>query len=307
MSPMIIRGAAVAVALTLGLAACGGGDGDDPLAGGGGSGGGKTLVVGSADFPESELLGNIYATALAAKGYKIQRKFKIGAREVYYGQVESGAVQVFPEYNGALLARVDKTSTASTTDEVNGALKQKLPASLEILNPSVAEDKDAVVVTAKTATKYKLTTVEDLKPVAGDMVIGGPPEFKTRKQGVVGLEKVYGLRFKQFKSLDTAGPITVSNLRKGQIQAANLFTTDPAIIKNAFVVLQDPKNVFGAQNVVPLVYKPKVDDTVRSTLNGISAKLTTQGLLDMNTKMADQKADPEDVAEDWLKSVGLLS
>lgn len=307
MSRMFIRGAAVAVALTLGLTACGGDDGDDPLAGGGGSGGAKTLVVGSADFPESELLGHIYATALEAKGYKIQRKFKIGAREVYYGQVESGAVQVFPEYNGALLARVDKTNTASTTDEVNAALRQKLPASLEILSPSAAEDKDAVVVTAKTATQHKLTTLEDLKPVADDLVIGGPPEFKTRQQGMVGLEKVYGVKFKQFKSLDTAGPITVSNLRKGQIQAANLFTTDPAIIKNSFVVLQDPKNVFGAQNVVPLVYKSKIDSTVRSTLDGISAKLTTQGLLDMNTKMADQKTDPEDVAEDWLKSVGLLS
>lgn len=300
-----IRLSFIALAFTAGLAGCGD-SASDPLSGASAPAGERTLVVGSADFPESELLGHIYATVLEDKGYKVQRKFKIGAREVYYGQVESGAVQVFPEYNGALLARVDKAATASTTEEVNAALRQRLPASLEILQPSAAEDKDAVVVTAQTAARHKLGTIEDLRPVAGQMVIGGPPEFKTRQQGLVGLEKVYGLRFKRFTSLDTAGPITVANLRKDDIQVANLFTTDPAVTKNGFVALRDPRNVFGAQNVVPLVYKAKVDDTARGALNAVSAKLTTEGLLRMNAEMADQKADPEDVARKWLESVGIV-
>ncbi|KAB2342341.1 ABC transporter substrate-binding protein [Actinomadura rudentiformis] len=300
-----IRGAALALAATLALAACGGDDGGDPLKGGDKGGAGGTITVGSADFAESEVIMEIYAQAMEAKGIKVERKPKIGAREVYYGQVESGAIQVFPEYNGALLARVDKTSTASTTQEVDAALKAKLPAALEILPASKAEDKDALVVTSDTATKNNLKTIEDLKAVAKDMVVGGPPEFKTRQQGMVGLEKVYGLKFKEFKSLDT-GPITLSNLTKGQIQAANLFTTNPAIAKEKLVALEDPKNVFGAQNVLPLVYKSKVNETARAALNAVSAKLTTQDLIDMNGKMKTEKADPEDVAKEWLQKSGLV-
>jgi len=298
----MIRGAALLAAAVLALSACGGG-GDDPLSGGGGGGG--AVVVGGADFPESGLIGEIYAQALEAKGVKVERKFGIGSREVYFGQVKSGAIQVFPEYTGALLAYLDKDDPASTGEEVTAALKRKLPPELEILTPSRAENKDTLVVTAQTAARHGLTTIEDLKPVARDFVIGGPPEFKTRKQGIVGLEQVYGLTFKEFKSLDTAGPITVANLRKGQVQVANLFSTDAAIKKNGFVALTDPKNVFGAQNVVPLVHRSKVNDTVRDTLNAVSARLTTEGLLEMNAEMSENKTDPAVVAENWLTGNGL--
>jgi len=300
----MIRGAAVLVAAVLAVSACGGG-GDDPLAGG--DGGGSAITIGGADFPESGLLGEIYAQALEAKDVKVTRKFGIGSREVYYNQVKSGAIQVFPEYNGALLAHIDQENPASTTQEVDAALRQKLPPELEVLTPSQAEDKDSLVVTKATADKYKLTKIDDLRSVAGELIVGGPPEFKTRQQGLVGLEKVYGLKFKQFKSLDTAGPITVSNLQKDQVQAADLFSTDPAIQKNGFVALQDTKNVFGAQNVLPLVYKSKVNDTVRATLNAVSAKLTTAGLLEMNTEMSEKKTDPETVAKDWLTKNGIIS
>ncbi|MEU5884643.1 ABC transporter substrate-binding protein [Spirillospora sp. NPDC047279] len=294
---------ALLAAAALALTACGGDDGDDPLAGGGGDG--KTLVIGGADFPESGLIGEIYAQALEAKKIKVERKFGIGSREVYYNQVKNGSIQIFPEYNGALLAFIDKDNPASTTEQVDAALKQKLPAELEVLTASKAEDKDALVVTKATADKYKLTSIADLAPVAKDMVVGGPPEFKERKQGLVGLESVYGLKFKEFKSLDTAGPITVSNLAKGQVQAADLFTTDAAIQKNDFVALQDPKNVFGAQNVLPLVYKSRVDATARGVLDAVSAKLTTEGLLAMNGEMSEKKTDPATVAKTWLGQNGL--
>jgi osmoprotectant transport system substrate-binding protein len=299
----MIRGAAVLVTAVLALTACGGGDDGDPLSGG--KGGGGSITIGGADFPESGLIGEIYAQALEAKDVKVERKFSIGSREVYYEQVKSGAIQVFPEYNGALLVHVDKENPASTTQEVDAALKQKLPPELEILSPSQAENKDALVVTAATATKHNLKSIEDVKAVAGQLTVGGPPEFKTRQQGLLGLEKVYGLKFKEFKSLDTAGPITVSNLVKGQIQAADLFTTDAAIKKNGFVALADPKNVFGAQNVVPLVYKAKVNDTVRTALNAVSAKLTTVHLQDMNTEISEKKTDPEVIAKNWLSQNGL--
>jgi osmoprotectant transport system substrate-binding protein len=304
----IVRGAALGVIVALALSACGSGDkGDgDPLSQPSGGGGGS-VVVGSANFPESQLLGELYAQALEAKGVKVTRKFNIGSREVYYDQVKSGAIGVMPEYNGALLTTsVDKTSTAVTTADVNAALKAKLPATLAILDSSQAEDKDSVTVNPQTAQKYNLKTIADLKSAAGQVTIGGPSEFKTREQGLVGLEKKYGLKFKKFQSFDANAQTTLVKLLKNNaIQAADLFTTDPTISANKFVVLQDPQNVFSAQNVTPLIYKPGVNATAQAALNAVSAKLTTQDLLSMMTKLISDKDDPSDVAKDWVKTAGL--
>jgi osmoprotectant transport system substrate-binding protein len=302
----LIRGAVVGLVAALALSACGSGDSgdDDPLAGGGKSG---TITVGGANFPESNLLGEIYAQALEAKGLKVTRKFNIGAREVYYDQVVKGGIGVVPEYNGALLTTsVDKSSTAATTQEINAALKAKLPAAVEILNSAQAEDKDSVTVNAQTAAKYNLKSITDLTPVAKDLVIAGPSEFKTRRQGLVGLKDVYGLTFKKFQPFDAGAQATlVKLLTENEIQAADLFTTDPTIQQNKLVVLEDPKHVFSAQNVTPLVHKASVDDKARAALNAVSAKLTTQDLLDMMKRIAIDKDDQEKVAEDWLKKSGL--
>ncbi|HEY7486949.1 MAG TPA: ABC transporter substrate-binding protein [Streptosporangiaceae bacterium] len=298
-------------ALTLsGLAACGGGGDDNsgnPLNQPSGGGGQANLIVGSANFPESQLLAEIYAQALEAKGLKVTKKLNIGSREVYYDQVKSGAISVMPEYNGALLTTsVDKNSTAASTDEINAELKSKLPASLEMLNSSAAEDKDSVTVNQQTATKYNLKSIADLKPVAKNMTIGGPSEFKTRTQGLVGLEKKYGLSFKKFQPFDANAQTTLVKLLKdNKIQAADLFTTDPTITENKFVVLDDPQHVFSAQNVTPLVYKSAVNDTARAALNAVSAKLTTQDLLDMMKQISVDKKDADVVAKDWLSKSGL--
>ena len=296
----------LAAALGLSLAACGGSSkpSSNPLAPSAASGG--SVVVGSANFPESQLVGEIYAQALQAKGIKVTRRFNIGAREVYYPQVVSCAITVMPEYNGALLTTsVDKTSTAATTAQVNAALVAKLPSSVEILDSSSAQDKDSVTVTSATAAKDHLTSISDLGPYAKTIVIGGPPEFLTRADGVVGLKKVYGLTFKQFQPLDVAGPVTVAALKSGKVQAADLFTTDPSILLNKFVVLQDPKNLFAAQNVTPLVCKKGVSATAVTTLNAISAKLTTTGLLDMDKLTGVNKEDYATVAKNWLSQNGL--
>ncbi|WP_207400538.1 ABC transporter substrate-binding protein [Actinomadura roseirufa] len=305
----MFRGAAVAVVAALALSACGGGDdkGDDknPLAGGGGGKG--TITVGGANFPESGLIGELYAQALEAKGLKVSRKFNIGAREVYYDQVVKGGISVMPEYNGALLTTsVDKASTAATTEEVNAALKAKLPGTVEILSSSQAEDKDSVTVNPQTAAKHHLKTIADLKPVAGQLVIAGPSEFKTRQQGLVGLKTKYGLQFKKFQPFDAGAQSTlVKLLTKDEIQAADLFTTDPAIAQNKLVVLEDPQHVFSAQNVTPLVNKAAVNDQAKAALNAVSAKLTTQDLLDMMKRVAIDKEDQEKVAKEWLQKSGL--
>ncbi|MDL4821336.1 ABC transporter substrate-binding protein [Actinomadura opuntiae] len=304
----IIRGAAVGLAAALTLSACGGGGDDNdknPLSGGGASKG--TITVGGANFPESGLLGEVYAQALEAKGLKVNRKFNIGAREIYYDQVVKGGIGVMPEYNGALLTTsVDKTSTAATTEEVNAALKAKLPPSVEVLNSAQAEDKDSVTVNPQTASKYKLKSIADLKPVANQLTIAGPSEFKTRQQGLVGLKKVYGLDFKKFQPFDAGAQATlVKLLTQNKVQAADLFTTDPTIVEKKLVVLEDPKHVFSAQNVTPLVNKSAVNPTAVAALNAVSAKLTTQDLLDMMKRIAIDKDDQEKVAGDWLKKSGL--
>jgi len=248
-----IRVAVVGVASLLFLAACGGDD-ETPSSGGTTSPAGvQNVTVGSANFPESELLAEIYAAALEAKGIEVERQLGIGAREVTYGQLQSGDLTIMPEYNGALLQYLDQNATATTTQDVNTALAAALPAELQILDSAAAEDKDSLTVTQDTATQNSLTSIADLAPLSGDLVIGGPPEMKQRREQQ--FKDVYNLEFKEWKALDVGGPLTVTALKDGDVQVANLFTTDPAIVANNFVVLEDPENVFGAQNVTPLVFK----------------------------------------------------
>ncbi|MER7581400.1 ABC transporter substrate-binding protein [Kitasatospora sp. NPDC097691] len=298
-------------ALALGATACGS-SGGDPLGGGssasaasggsGGSGGGSgsTVVVGSANFPENVLLGSIYSQALKAKGVKVEEKFNIGSREVLYGQLQSGNLTVLPEYNGALLAYLDAKATAVTTQDVNAALAKTLPASLGILDSSPAEDKDSLSVSQETADKYNLKSIDDLAAKAGEFTIGGPPEFKSRREQQ--FKDVYALTFKEWKpTADT----TANALKDGGIQVGNVFTTDPKIVQYKLVPLTDPKNVFGAQNITPLVNKSGVDATATAALNAVSAKLDTAGLTALMKRVAVDKEDPSTVAKDWLKSNGL--
>ena len=277
--------------------------GSNPLGGGTATG---SVVIGSANFPENEVLAEVYALALQKAGVKVSTKLNIGAREVYYPQVEKGAVTIIPEYNGTLLTvEVDKTSTAKTTADVDAALAAKLPSTLTVLNPAEAQDSDSITVTQATAAKYKLKSIADLKSVASQFVLGGPPEFKTRTDGVIGLKSTYSLTFKNFDPLDESGPITLAALTSGKVQAADVFTTTPQIIPDKLVSLTDPKNLFAAQNVIPLVYKPALTPTISSTLNAVSAKLTTSALLALDVKVITDKEDYTTAAQDWLQSVGL--
>ncbi len=141
--------------------------------------------------------------------------------------------------------------------------------------------------------------------IASGFIFGGPPEFKTRVDGIPGLEKSYGVKFGKYKVTDVGGPVTVNNLKQGQVDAVDLFTTDPAIKANDFVILEDPKSNFAAQNIVPIVNKKKATDGVKTVLNGIQAKLTTDGLGTLIGKVANDKSDPAVVAKGWLADNGL--
>ncbi|MDT7755206.1 MAG: osmoprotectant transport system substrate-binding protein [Mycobacterium sp.] len=298
---------AIALASVLALSGCGGGGGD-PLSGGGNASGseGGQVIVGSADFTESQLIGSIYSQALQAAGVQTKEQFNIGSREVYIQALKDGSVDLVPEYTGALLSYLDPKSTAATPQAVNSELATKLPSGLGMLTPSPAEDKDVVAVTQATADKYKLKTVSDLEPVAGELVLGGPPEWKTRTQGVVGLRDVYGLNFKDFVSLDAGGTLTMTALTNGQIQAGDLFSTDPGLHANNLVALQDDKNLFAAENVVPLIKSAKQNDKVKKTLDAVSAKLTTNELISMNAEAA-KGTNLADIAKKWLANAGLSS
>ncbi|MFJ6133121.1 ABC transporter substrate-binding protein [Janibacter terrae] len=302
-----LRTAALALTMVgaLGLSACGGGS--DPLSSSSSSDAagesGGDVVVGSADFSESTLLAHIYAGALKADGVNASTKTGIGSREVYLKALEEGSVDVMPEYTGALALYYDKKFSESDPDKAYDALTEVLPEDLTVLEKSAAEDKDAVVVTKETAESKDLKTLEDLSEVAGEMTLGAPSEFKTRIQGVPGLKDEYGIEFKSFRPLKP-GQATSGALKNGQVQAANIFTTDPTIVENDFVVLEDPKNLFGSQNVVPLV-RGEVEDQVAKTLDEVSAKLTTEKLQQMLKKTDIDKEDPDRVAADFLAEEGL--
>ncbi|WP_084959417.1 ABC transporter substrate-binding protein [Thermoactinospora rubra] len=302
----IFGAAAVILSAALALTACGSGD---PLTqasptpaptGQATAGGGGKVVVGSADFPENVLLASIYAQALRAKGVQVEEKPNIGSREVLFDQIKSGGLSVLPEYNGALLAYIDPGTKAASTEEVNAELKSKLPPELEILDSAAAQDNDSLTVTKDFAAKNNLTTIEDLAKISKNLVVGGPPEFKKRREQQ--FKDVYGLEFKEWKA---TGAATADAIKDGTIQVGNVFTTDPKILINDMVSLQDPKNVFSAQNVTPLVNKAAVNDTVRTTLNAISAKLTTDQLVDMMKKLSIDKQDAAVVAKEWLTANGL--
>lgn len=307
-----LLGLALVGSLTATLAACGGGE--DPLAtdstpAAGGSADASTVIVGSANFPESELLAEMYSQVLEAKGVTVQRKFNIGARELYLKALEDGSIDLLPEYNGALLAALSSGGApegVSTPDQVLDALKKVLPSGTEVLEQSAAEDKDSLSVTSDTKSKYNLSSIADLAPVAKELTAGGGPEFQERYQGLVGLKELYGVEFKEFKPLDAGGPLTVNALKDGSIQVANIFTTDSSIETNGFVVLEDPKNLFLAQNILPLIRSSKNNDTITQALNAFSAKLTTENLTQYLAKVQVDKQQSAAVAKDFLSANGLV-
>ena len=298
---------AAGLAALLTVSACG--SSSNPLnttsaaAGGSGSAsasaGGK-VVVGSANFPESALLANIYAAALTKAGVQATTNLNIGSREVYIKAIQDGSIDLVPEYSGVLLQYFDPTASAVSADDVYAALGKALPQGLAVLDKSAAEDKDAVVVTKATADANNLKSIADLAPVASGFVLGGPPEWQTRPTGVPGLQEKYGLTFKEFKPLDAGGPLTLNALLSDQIQAGNVFTTEPAISANDLVVLEDPKNLFAAQNVLPLIRSDANNEKVAGALNAVSAKLDTATLTELLTKVQVDKQDSAQVAQEWV-------
>ncbi|HEY6743099.1 MAG TPA: ABC transporter substrate-binding protein [Lapillicoccus sp.] len=303
----LLTGATAVAALA--LAACGANNNPTapPAGGGGGStgsaGGGGSITVGSADFSESQVLGEIYAGAIKAKGVSVTTKPNIGSRDVYIKALQDGSIDIVPEYTGSLLTFLKGTAPSQEPDAVYTALKSTLPAGLVVLDKSTAQDKNSMVVTKDTQTKYSLKSIADLAAHQADITVAAPPEFQTRQQGLVGLKSEYSFTPANF--LPLKGAAIVNALKNGQAQAANVFSTDPSIPANGFVTLEDPKLLFGSDNVVPLVRKDKVNDTITAALNAVSAKIDTATLTDLVKQVDVDKKDASAVAKDFLSKNGL--
>ncbi|USQ76567.1 ABC transporter substrate-binding protein [Ornithinimicrobium cryptoxanthini] len=289
---------AALLASSLALTACGGGDPLEDGAPATGGGEGEALIIGSANFPENVLLAEIYAAALGDAGVEVTTRLNIGNREAYMAGLEDGSIQLIPEYTGNLTLYLDETAEATESDAVYAELQEALPDNLTVLDMAEAQDKDAVVVTADTAEEFDLVSISDLQPHAPNMVLGGPAEWRDRFTGVPGLLEVYGLEFSSFKPLDAGSTLTVEALKNGQIDAGNIFTTDPAIAQNDFVVLEDPESLFAAQNVVPLIATDALTSQIEEALNVVSAGLTTENLTEMMVQVQD--TDPAQVAREFV-------
>jgi osmoprotectant transport system substrate-binding protein len=301
-----LGGVALAACLALVLAACGGGD--DALEGGTQPNEQASVTVGSTNFSEQLILAQMYAAVLEKAGVDVTVRPNLGNREVVFPALEKGDIDLLPEYNGSVLSFLDPKATQTTSEEVNSALTPLLDAKgLVALEQSPAEDKDGWAVTKETAAKYGLAKISDLKGKAHMLVVGGPPELKTRPAGLPGLKKVYGIEdFKEFKALDAGGPLTTSALNKGDIDVGRVFTTQGAIDEFGWVVLQEDKPLEPAQNIVPIGRKDAMTDQVKQALDAISAKITTEELTKLNKLVDVDKQDPEKVASDWLTQQGLL-
>ena len=264
----------------------------------------STIIVGSQDYYSNEIIAEAYAQALEGAGFTVERQLRIGQREVYMPEIEAGAIDVFPEYTGNLLQYLDQNASAHTSEEVYAALQTALPMGLRALDQAPAADQDSYVVTADFAATHSLTSIGDLAG-AGALTLGGNSELQTRPYGPTGLSDLYGVTVGFTPIEDSGGPLTVKALKDGDIQLANIYSSDPALADGTLMVLDDPKGLFLASHVVPLA-SSRVNDDAAAVINRVSAAMDAEDLVEMNrASTADQKSASQ-IAREWLISEGLL-
>jgi osmoprotectant transport system substrate-binding protein len=292
-----------AVMAMLSAAACGSAN---PL--GGDNASVRSIIVGSADFPESKIVAEIYAQALQANGFQVGRRLGIGSRETYVPALKDHSIDLVPEYIGNLLIYFEPDATVTMLDAVELELYKRLPGDLSILTPSPASDSDTVTVTAATAATWHLKTIADLAAHSAEVKFAAPSDFQTRPEGLVGLRQRYGLDIGpgNFVAIsDGGGAVTVRALVNNTVTAANVFSTSPAIPAHHLVVLDDPEHNFLAGNIVPLVNSQKKSDLLKEVLDAVSASLTSSALAELNSSVSGNSGvDPDQAARTWLRHNG---
>ncbi len=269
---------------------------------------GPTIIVGSTNFGEQLILGDIYATVLEQAGYPVERSFNLGSREVVNPALKSGEIDMLAEYTGALLnfeGGTPSTDSQQTWDDLVAALEG---SGITALDFSPAEDKDGFVVTAETAAELGVSKVSDLAAYNGELVLGGPPECPQREFCLLGLQDVYGLEFAEFSPLDVGGALTQAALEGGEIDVAVLFTSAGIIAAKGWVLLEDDQNLQPSQNIVPVIREEILGiygDDVATIINEVSAAITTAELSELNLRF-DEGADPDALALEWLQANGFV-
>ncbi|MFC6317616.1 ABC transporter substrate-binding protein [Corynebacterium gerontici] len=263
----------------------------------------RPVIVGSQAYYSNEIVAEIYAQALERSGYEVDRQFQIGQREVYMQEIESGALDVMPEYTGPMLQYWNPETSARKPEEVLSGLREAAPKNLVVLDPAEASDQDSYVVTKEFAEKYDVKTIADLAKVPGDLVLGANSEAENRPNGPRGLEQTYGIDVGFTPIEDSGGPLTVKSLKDGDIQLAIMYTADPAIAENDLVSLEDPKGQFVSSNVVPLAFLD-ISLGEADVVQRANALLTTPILMDLNRRSVVEQLPASVIASDFLDSVG---
>jgi len=298
--------AAALLAAVIALVGC-----TEPGAGGSPSGPGakETIVVGvSGAFAENQIVAEMYAQVLEEAGYRVERQFDLRSREISQSALESGRIDVKPEYLSSLLLYLDRNAEASgDPDGVADQDRQVLqPRGITVLTPSPAQDTNMFVANATTARRFNLTTMSSLAPVASQLTFGGPPECPQRPFCIAGLHTVYGILFWDFTPLDAGGPETIAALKSNEVQIGLLFSTDPSIEQNGFVPLADDKHLQNAENITPVIRSERLNDEIRGSLDAVSAQLTTEKVTDLVGKVVIDGQDVASVARAFLVENGLL-
>src|ERR671918_507290 len=304
-----VLGAAL-LAFLLMAAACGSGEDDDGTAGGSQEKG--ELTVGSDAFAEAQIMGEMYAQVLENAGYTVNRQLDIETREIRLPAMESGEIDIAPEYVHTLLTVVDEENEAATDPEIAGdpeAVREILNPilaedGLTLLEPSTVVDTNARVVTQEFSEEEGVEAVSDLAPIASDLSLGGPTECPERPLCIPGYERVYGIEFGDFKALEYGASITA--LAGGEIDVALLFSTDGTIFEQGFVLLEDDMDLQAADNITPLIREETLNDEIESLLNEISASIETDAITELNKRANVDVEDPADLAEEYLNDLGLL-
>lgn len=290
-------------AATIALSACGSSDslGDQPDSGSS-EGSGDTIVVGSQAYYSNEIIAEIYAQALEAADFTVDRQFSIGQRDAYMPDVESGAINVFPEYTGSLLEYIsDDEVDVTSPEDVYTALQDALPEGLTALDFAEASDQDSYTVLKSFAEENNLKTIGDLANVTSQVTIGAAPEFEQRPYSPAAAKEVYGVDL----AFSATGPTTLESLLAGEIQVADIYTADPAFETEDIVALEDPENLIISSNVVPIV-SSDIADEISDVLNAISAKLTAEELVSLNVESTVDQKSSADIAKAWLADNGLV-
>jgi osmoprotectant transport system substrate-binding protein len=296
-----------AILLALGAAAAGcGSSGGSKTAAARGPGAGKPPVTfGTKNFPEQFLLGELYAQALRAKAFRVNLKSNVGATEIIYRALTLGTLDAYPEYTGILRTVIGNKATRAPTMAAAYRDARQVAAAegIVMLNPTPFEDRDVLAVNRSFARRYHLTSIADLAKVPRRVRVSGAPEFRTRIEGFIGLRDIYGLHNLVFRPRKIGTQYAA--LDDGSVDAADVFSTDGQLTSSSkYVVLKDPKNMFGFQNEAPLVRQKVLDNegpAFSDTLNAVSATLTTSVMRQMNASVVLQGASPAVVADRFLR------